>query len=282
MRIILNEGGCLVEVTVFIGGSGTGKSFQAMKIARERGVRYLIDDGLLIKDNRVLGGRSAKRERSRLGAVRRAIFTDEAHRLEVRELIAAEGPDKIMVLGTSQKMVETIVEQLALDPPAHIIWIEDVVAKEDIQLARKIRLKEGKHVIPVPTFELKKDFSGYFLNPLMVLKGFGRGDEGEKLEEKSVVRPTFSYLGRYTISDGAIRSLVNHAVARWTELIPAGSTFVKNTRGGLLIELDVKAPFGTLLAQQLRLAQSQIIREVEGMTALHVASVNITVKKWLD
>ena len=32
-----------------------------------------------------------------------------------------------------------------------------------MQTARKIRVTEGKHVIPVPTFEIKKDFSGYLL-----------------------------------------------------------------------------------------------------------------------
>ncbi len=270
-----------MEVTLFIGGSGTGKSYQAMNLAKERGIRFIIDDGLLIRDNRVLGGKSAKRERSRLGAIRRAIFTEEEHRQAVKDLIGQEKPDKIMVLGTSKKMVETIVEQLALGTPATTLWIEEVVSDDDIRLARKIRIKEGKHVIPVPSFELKKDFSGYFLNPLKALKGLSLTGE-ESGSEKSVVRPHFSYLGKYTISDGVIRSLVNHAVSCWTDLIPAGSTFVKNTRRGLFIELDVKAPFGILLTQQLRRAQAKIIQEVEGMTALHIASVNITVKKWLE
>lgn len=271
-----------MEVILFIGGSGTGKSYHAMRLAKSREIRYIIDDGLLIRDNRVLGGKSAKRERSRLGAIRRAIFTDEEHRLQVKELIQQEQPDRIMVLGTSKKMVETIVYQLELDPPSTIIWIEEVVGEEDIQLARKIRKQEGKHVIPVPAFELKKDFSGYFLNPLKVLKGLGK--DGDDLEgpEKSVVRPTFSYLGKYTISDGVIRSLVHHALTAGTDLIPAGRTFVKNTRRGLFIELDVKAPFGIRLTQQLKIAQEQIALEVETMTALHIASVNIAVKKWLE
>lgn len=271
-----------MEVTLFIGGSGTGKSYQAMNLAKQKGIRYIIDDGLLIKDNRVLGGKSAKRERSRLGAIRRAIFTEEEHRQVVKELIRKENPDSIMVLGTSQKMVETIVNQLELGTSITVVWIEEVVGADEIQLARKIRIKEGKHVIPVPSFELKKDFSGYFLNPLKALKGLGKAGEEDDGPEKSVVRPHFSYLGKYTISDGVIRSLVNHAVSQGTDLIPTGSTFAKNTRRGLFIELDVKAPFGILLTQQLRIAQQKIIQEVEAMTALHIASVNITVKKWME
>ncbi|MDW7671137.1 MAG: hypothetical protein SCK57_03345 [Bacillota bacterium] len=271
-----------MEVTLFIGGSGTGKSYHAMRLAKSRGIRYIIDDGLLIRDNRILGGRSAKRERSRLGAIRRAIFTDEEHRLQVKKLLLEEVPDRIMILGTSQKMVDAIVKQLGLNPASAMILIEDVVGEQDIQLARKIRIKEGKHVIPVPAFELKKDFSGYFLNPLKALRGLGKEGDDPEGPEKSVVRPTFSYLGKYTISDGVIRSLVHHAVEEWTDLIPAGRTFVKNTRRGLFIELDVKAPFGILLTQQLKIGQEKIVQEVETMTSLHIASVNITVKKWMD
>ncbi|MEN1761860.1 AAA family ATPase [Anoxynatronum sibiricum] len=269
-----------MEVTLFIGGSGTGKSYQAMQLAKSLGIRYIIDDGLLIRDNRVLGGRSAKRESSRLGAVRRAIFNDKEHCRQVRDLIESENPTKLLILGTSEKMVHTIVQQLQLPSPASTVWIDEVAAPSEIQMARRIRMKEGKHIIPVPAFQLKKDFSGFFLNPLQVLKGLGKDAAGQE-GEKSVVRPTFSYLGKYTISDGVIRSLVHHALLRHTQLIPMGTTFVHNTRNGLVVELDVKAPFGIPVTRQLRLAQERIGREVENMTALHLASVNITIKKWM-
>ena len=270
-----------MEVILFIGSSGSGKSFQAMQLAKSRGIRYIIDDGLLIRDQRILGGRSAKREPSRLGAIRRAIFTEEKHRQQVMDLIEAEKPDRILILGTSQKMVETIVTQLKLKPPAEIVWIDDLVSDDDIRLAKKIRRQEGKHVIPVPAFELKKDFSGYFLNPIKSLIRLGRNEETEQ-SEKSVVRPTFSYLGKYTISDGVIRSLVHHAVSKNTDLRLAGRTFIRNTRQGLFVELEVKAPFGIPLTSQLKTAQHHIVREVETTTSLHVASVNMIVKKWLE
>ena len=41
---------------------------------------------------------------------------------------------------------------------------------QEMAMARNIRVTEGKHVIPVPTFELKKDFSGYILDPLQIFK----------------------------------------------------------------------------------------------------------------
>jgi adenylate kinase family enzyme len=271
-----------MEVTLLIGGSGTGKSYQAMRLAKMRGINYIIDDGLFIHNHQILGGKSAKRAPSRLGAIRRAIFLDEQHREQVKKLIQKEKPEKLLILGTSQKMMETIVAQLELEGPVEIVLIEEITGVDEIKLAQRIRKQEGKHVIPVPAFELKKDFSGYFLNPLKSLKQFGKDDDDNELPEKSVVRPTFSYLGKFTISDGVIRSLVNDAVSRYTNLIPAGRTFVQNSRRGLFIELDVKAPFGIRLTQQLKTAQMQICKEVERMTSLHIASVNITVKKWME
>ncbi len=101
-----------MKLTFLIGTSGTGKSYQAMNLASQRGIRYLIDDGLLIKDNIILGGKSAKREASRLGAVRRALFMDSAHRGEVLAILEKEKPEAIMVLGTSRKMVDTISDNL--------------------------------------------------------------------------------------------------------------------------------------------------------------------------
>ena len=48
--------------------------------------------------------------------------------------------------------------------------IVNVYTDKEIENAKRIRTTEGKHVIPVPTFELKKDFSGYLLDPLQIFK----------------------------------------------------------------------------------------------------------------
>ncbi len=69
-----------MKVTALVGSSGTGKSYQAMNLALNRGIAYVVDDGLLIFGNQVLGGSSAKREDSRMAAVKRALFLDPGHR----------------------------------------------------------------------------------------------------------------------------------------------------------------------------------------------------------
>ena len=44
-----------MKVYAFVGPSGTGKSYRAQMVASEKGINFIIDDGLLIKDNQVIG-----------------------------------------------------------------------------------------------------------------------------------------------------------------------------------------------------------------------------------
>ena len=49
-----------IKVYALVGESGTGKSFRAKLVAQKHGIDMIIDDGLLIRDNRILAGHSAK------------------------------------------------------------------------------------------------------------------------------------------------------------------------------------------------------------------------------
>jgi len=62
---------------------GTGKSFRAKLVAQKYGIELIIDDGLLIRDNRILVGHSAKKEKTFLAAVKVALFDDKSHRDEI-------------------------------------------------------------------------------------------------------------------------------------------------------------------------------------------------------
>ena len=50
-----------MKVYSFTGKSGTGKSYQAIRVAKENGVPAIIDDGLLIYRNKIVAGSSAKK-----------------------------------------------------------------------------------------------------------------------------------------------------------------------------------------------------------------------------
>ena len=111
----------------------------------------------------------AKKEQSKIMAVRRAIFVLPGHAEEVQAAIKEAKPHRILILGTSENMVFKIAKALHLPQIAKIIHIEDVATKQEMAQAQFHRLKEGKHIIPVPTIELKPHFSGYLVDPLQTL-----------------------------------------------------------------------------------------------------------------
>lgn len=161
-----------MKIYALIGPSGTGKSHRASMVAIEKNAEAIIDDGLLIADGRIVAGYSAKREATRVAAVKRAIFSDPEHAASVRQAIARLNLSSLLILGTSVNMVNHIVRALHLDPDS-VMWIpiETIASPEERALAQKIRREQGKHVIPAPTMEVRKSFSGYLIDPLRFIFG---------------------------------------------------------------------------------------------------------------
>ena len=200
-----------MDVIALVGPSGTGKSHRALQVAREHDADAIIDDGILIKDGHIVAGESAKTEKSRIMAVRRAIFVLPGHAEQVRDAIQRIQPHRILVIGTSENMVHKIAKTLKLPSIQLIVRIEDIASRAEIETAQFHRLKEGKHIIPVPTIELKPHFSGYLVNPLQSI--FKQSNvRRRKLGEKSIVRPVFSYYGKLIIDDRVIEAVVERIV----------------------------------------------------------------------
>lgn len=94
-----------MKVYALVGKSGTGKSYQAMNLCREKDIESIIDDGLYIYKTEAMGGMSAKREPTKVGAIKTALFSKDDHRDEVTKLIEDTNPQSILLLGTSDGMV---------------------------------------------------------------------------------------------------------------------------------------------------------------------------------
>ncbi len=163
-----------IKIYAFVGPSGTGKSYRAQMVAGENNISYIIDDGLLINENNVVAGNSAKKAPTKIETVKRAVFFDKKDREEMKQAIEKYSPEAILILGTSDDMVEKIATNLGLNLPEKTIYINQVATDTEMETAKRIRTTEGKHVIPVPTFEIKRDFSGYILDPLQIFKFNGR------------------------------------------------------------------------------------------------------------
>ena len=76
-----------VTVYALVGESGTGKSFRAKLLAEKYSIDIIIDDGLLIQNDKIIAGHSAKKEKTYMGAVRVALFDDKPHRDEIAKAL---------------------------------------------------------------------------------------------------------------------------------------------------------------------------------------------------
>ena len=266
-----------IKVYAFVGPSGTGKSYRAQMVAGEYDIHYIIDDGLFVKDNEVIAGNSAKKAPTKIETVKHALFLTEEEKLEIKKAIKKYKPDGILILGTSDSMVTKIAENLGLPQIEKIIRIEDIASQEEMQTAQRIRKTEGKHVIPVPTFEIKKDFSGYILDPLQIFKTKGKG-KVPYVSEKSIIRPTFSYLGNFTISDNVFRQIIENLAEKTDFIYKILKIRVENLPEGPSIYMEVIVLFGFDIMTGLTKFKNKAKKEIERLTTMNVQKINVVAK----
>ena len=266
-----------IRIVAFIGPSGTGKSHRAQMVAKSKNISYIIDDAILIHDNRVIAGTSAKRASTKIESVKRALFSFDGQAEEMKAAIKEKKPDAILILGTSDDMVDKIVKNLDLPPISERVYIQDVSSPQEMELAKSIRMSEGKHVIPVPTFEIKKDFSGYLLDPLQIFRWKGKGTT-PFMTEKSIIRPTFSYLGKYIISDNVLRSIVEYASKDIEGIYKIQKIKIENYPDGLIVYIEVVLEYGHNLPDVMKLLKEKAKKDIDRLTAMNVLDIQITAK----
>ena len=174
-------------------------------------------------------------------------------------------------------MVEKIAENLDLPHISETTYINDVASEEEMKTARNIRVTEGKHVIPVPTFEIKKDFSGYLLDPLQIFKIKGKGQK-PYISEKSIIRPTFSYLGNFTISDSVFRQIAEIIADKMPAIHKVLRSRVQNYGEGPIIYLEVSIVYGYNIQECLKDFKKNVIEEIDNLTAMNVVKIDIVAK----
>ena len=267
-----------MKIFGLVGKSGTGKSFQAIGLCDRMDIEAIIDDGLFIMNGTVLAGMSAKRQATKVGAIKTALFSGDDHMTEVKEKITETEPKSLLVIGTSDRMVDQITERLGLPSVGtdERIYIESLTTEDERKLAKYRRSELGQHIIPAPTLEVKRDFSGYFLHPLKLFKDMREGRA--QVTERSVVRPTFSYFGSFSISDGAIKDIVRGAAKEVPSITNVLSVFVKKRIDGVIIESDVIIRAGGSMMETARVLQKAIRDSIETMTAMNVLGVDIEIE----
>ena len=267
-----------MEVIALIGSSGTGKSHRATMVAEENQAEAIIDDGLLIIRGKIIAGTSAKREDSRIKAVKRAIFVDENHAKQIKIGLKEEQVQRLLILGTSKRMIERITEVLDIPPVSRWITITDIASEEEINKAQHLRNREGKHIVPVPAIELKPHFSGYLIDSLQVL--FRR--KFRHMTDKSIVRPKFSYYGKLVIGDGAIEQLARYVAEKESGVVKASVSQISNHENPIektiQIRVQLSAKHGILLVPLCKVVRDNVKQEIEHMTGMTVQKVDVSIK----
>lgn len=268
-----------MEVIAFVGPSGTGKSHHAIGVAFDNKCDAIIDDGLLIKGTKILAGTSAKNEQNRIQAVKRAIFTDNEHAQEVRKALEHSNIRRLLIIATSDNMINKIVKRLALEPPVKTVYIHQVASKAEIKKARHSRLQEGKHIVPVPSIELKPHFTGYFAD--LPYNIFSSQRRQEKDADRSIVRPSFSFYGKLLIADTAIEDIINLIADKFEGVEKVTDIKVRrrsDNSKGIVISVEVVLFYGEKLFVVTRQMQAKIKEKVEYMTAMQVKNVNVSIR----
>ena len=267
-----------IEVYAFVGPSGTGKSYRAQMVAGAYNIKFIIDDGLLVKENAIVAGQSAKKAPTKIETIKKALFNDVNQKAEMQEAIIKLSPKSILILGTSDKMVKTIAENLGLPPIQKTIYITDVATEEEIENAKRIRTTEGKHVIPVPTFELKKDFSGYLLDPLQIFKSQGLNGN-PYISEKSIIRPTFNYIGNFTISDNVFKQIIEVQARNIKSISKIIRIRVNKSEEGPNVYIEVEIIYGFNIMAELKKFKEKCIKDIERQTRMNVTEFKVVAKK---
>lgn len=260
-------------VIAFYGPAGTGKSMRAQALAAEKSVDLIIDDGLVVSRGRIMAGRSAKAEENMVRAIRRAMFHFPEHRREVRFFLEKQAPCKVMVLATSQQMAYDICTVLGLPDPSQEIEISEVASSEDIAKALHERKQNKRHVIPVAQTQVSKNFTGRLVGRLKSLWA-GKDDN-----EKTIVRPPFSYYGTLRIDPLALRQIVDHVARTTAQIVGAADVKVKDDEG-LIISLSLTVATGALSIREIVSELKLRIRvAVEQLTGMKVFRIDTTVEE---
>ena len=270
LRDMLIKDNKKIKVYAFVGPSGTGKSYRAQMVASEKNINF-------IKDNEVIAGESAKKAPTKIETVKHALFYKDEEKEEIIKALKKYKPESILILGTSDGMVEKIAANLGLPEISETIYISDVATQEEMETARRIRVTEGKHVIPVPTFEIKKDFSGYLLDPLQIFKTKGKGQQ-PYISEKSIIRPTFSYMGNFTISDTVFRQILEYLASKTPGIYKIQKIRVDNFGEGAKLYMEVTVVYGFNLIDGIKQFKIKAKKEIEKLTAMNVEEFEVVVK----
>ncbi len=272
----LSEALSKIEVYAFVGPAGTGKSHRATHVAKQNNIDVIIDDGLVISRGRILAGRSAKSEINRLRAIKRAIFEYEDHRDEVVNYLAKNPPKRLMILATSNGMIDKIVSRLGLNPPAKTISITEISSPEEIEAALRERREKKQHVVPVAKAQVQNNFAGKLVSQI---RGFFRGrDKNES--RNTIVKPLFSFNGKVTIEPNALQEMSRKLLELGNHVRKIRELDIETYDDKIELTIEIDLNLGNKSALSIaKILQKKVRVGLSYFTGMEIRKVNIKVNE---
>lgn len=268
-----------IRVYALVGSSGSGKSFRAQTLIDKYNIDILIDDGLIIQDSKIISGKTAKGADSILGAVATAIFEGKKHRTDARIALQQSAVRRVLVLGTSQKMVRRICDALLLSHPHKIVNIEDIASEKEIQTARIHRDTQGSHVVPVPAFEMEQSFPDMLVSSIRVLfrKSYGFVRKNYAYQ-KSIVRPLYNRKGVIKLSEQALLQLVSNLTSEYEQriIIKRVRCYPQDSEYNIEVHIAVPAK-GLNLTKILPRFHDYLIPKIQSFSGIIVRKLDIII-----
>ena len=265
-----------IQVYAFVGPAGTGKSHRATHVAKQNGIDFIIDDGLVISRGRILAGRSAKSEINRLRAIKRAIFEYPEHRDEVVRYLTKHPPEKLMILATSEGMIEKIIARLGLNAPVKTIHITDISTSEEIEAALRERREKKQHVVPVAKAQIQQNFAGKLVSQI---RGFFR-DRDKNESRNTIVKPLFSFNGKVTIESDAILDLCRRLLELKDHVRKIREIDLETYDDKIEVSIELDLNLGNMSALSIaKTLQRKLRMGLSYFTGMEIKQVNIRVNE---
>ena len=159
--------------------------------------------------------------------------------------------------------------------------IEDLASKEEIDTAMKIRNIEGKHVIPVPTIEITRNYPQIVYDSMRIFfKNRVPLPWRKKVFEKTIVRPEFGKKGKITMSEAALTQMVIHCLDEFDDSIRVKKVGVKMEQTGYNLSVKLRMPMRLQVSGTLSELQRYISDSLERYGGVFVKEINIEVDDW--
>ena len=116
------------------------------------------------------------------------------------------------------------------------------------------------------------------MDPLQIFKSKGSGEK-PYISEKSIIRPTFSYIGNFTISDTVFRQIIEYLAGKTDSITEVMKVRVNKTENGPSFYIEVEVKYGVNLVSKLKEFKEKCIKELERQTTMNIVNMRIIAKK---